>query len=529
MPIKPMYLKQNVLIEPLFNQWYAWSYLIPPAQAALYTANSHVKIMKSFVDSPQLHINALKNPAMSGGPFIRCDAGRVDEIRTLLNQTLDLQRPLIELAEAIKSLQHMLSTEATGFSLEPLYRKVPEPLKGYVEMVYDTNNSPSIRFIEGLLYKSPYYDRSWQSFDLSLIDRDDRAFVYSTPRLAQDRHFYLDAPFDHEGFDELMVMKSSPMSYERIKETLGVTGDDALFSSFFTEEAPAPTERYQGQGTRVRYFGHACLLIESRGTSIITDPVISYKFDTGIPRYTYADLPDRIDYALITHNHQDHCMFETLLQLRHKIDTLIVPKSNGGSLVDPSLKLILNNIGFRNVIEIDEAETIPLDGGGITGLPFLGEHADLNVRTKIAYLVNLHGRTVLCAADSNNIETQLYEKIRLFVPRIDTIFLGMECDGAPLSWLYGALLDKPLSRKMDQSRRLDGSDFEKALKIVEQFAPSQLYVYAMGQEPWLNYLTSIQYTEQSRPITESNKLIEECRSRGIRSERLFGQKEIFLQ
>jgi L-ascorbate metabolism protein UlaG (beta-lactamase superfamily) len=529
MPIKLMYLKQNVLIEPLLNQWYAWSYLIPPAQAALYTANSHVKIMKSFIDSPQLHINALKNPAMSGGPFIRCDAGRVDEIRTLLNQTIDLQRPLIELAEAIKDLQKTLSAEATGFSLEPLYPKVPEPLKGYVEMVYDTNNSPSIRFIEGLLYKSPYYDRSWQSFDLSLIDRDDRAFVYSTPRLAQDRHFCLDAPFDHEGFDELMVMKSSPMSYERIKEMLGGAGDDALFSSFFTEEAPAPAERYQGQGVRIRYFGHACLLIESRGTSILTDPVISYKYDTGIPRYTYADLPDRIDYALITHNHQDHCMFETLLQLRHKIGALVVPKSNGGSLVDPSLKLILNNIGFRNVIEIDEAETIPLDGGGVTGLPFLGEHADLNVRTKIAYLINLQGRTVLCAADSNNIEPRLYEKIRLFVPQIDTVFLGMECDGAPLSWLYGALLDKPLSRKMDQSRRLDGSDFEKALKIVEQFAPSQLYVYAMGQEPWLNYLTSIQYTEQSRPITESNKLIEKCRSKGIKSERLFGQKEIFLQ
>jgi hypothetical protein len=25
-----LYLKQNVLVEPLFNQWYAWSYLISP-------------------------------------------------------------------------------------------------------------------------------------------------------------------------------------------------------------------------------------------------------------------------------------------------------------------------------------------------------------------------------------------------------------------------------------------------------------------------------------------------------------------
>ena len=30
-----VYLKRNVMIEPLFNQWYAWSYLIAPATAAL--------------------------------------------------------------------------------------------------------------------------------------------------------------------------------------------------------------------------------------------------------------------------------------------------------------------------------------------------------------------------------------------------------------------------------------------------------------------------------------------------------------
>jgi L-ascorbate metabolism protein UlaG (beta-lactamase superfamily) len=526
---KPVYLKQNVLVEPLFNQWYAWSYLMPPVQAALYITNSHLKIMKSFVDSPQLHINALKNPAMMGGPFIRYDASRVNEIKTLLNRTLDDQHSLIELAEAIKSLQKILATEATGFSLEPLYQKVPEPLKGYVEMVYDMNNTASIRFIEGLLYKSPYYNRSWQSFDLSLINRDDRSFVYSTPRLSDDGHMCVEAPFDHEGVDELFEMKSVPKPLEHIKEMLNIRGNDSLFSSFFTEEAPAVTERYDGDGVRVRYFGHACLLIESNETSIITDPLVSYKFDTGIYRHTYADLPEKIDYAVITHNHQDHCMFETLLQLRHKIGTVVVSKSNGGSLADPSLKLILQSIGFRNVVEIDEMETLDIEGGSIMGLPFLGEHADLNVRTKLAYLITLKGKSVLCAADSNNIEPKLYENMKDYVKATDAVFLGMECDGAPLTWLYGPILDKPLVRKMDQSRRLDGSDFAKAIKMVEQLNPSQVYVYAMGQEPWLTYLTSIQYTEQSRPIIESNKLIEACRSRGIASERLFGHKDIFLR
>src|ERR1043166_7200796 len=30
-----VYLKENVQIEPLYNQWYAWSYLISPATAPL--------------------------------------------------------------------------------------------------------------------------------------------------------------------------------------------------------------------------------------------------------------------------------------------------------------------------------------------------------------------------------------------------------------------------------------------------------------------------------------------------------------
>ena len=101
-------------------------------------------------------------------------------------------------------------------------------------------------------------------------------------------------------------------------------------------------------------------------------------------------------------------------------------------------------------------------------------------------------------------------------------------DGAPLSWLYGPLLTRPIDRSMDASRRLAGSNYEQAIDIVNRFRCKEVYVYAMGQEPWLNYVMSIKYTEQSRPISESNKVIKECCSRGIVAERLFGEKEILL-
>src|SRR5947209_4065806 len=259
------------------------------------------------------------------------------------------------------------------------------------------------------------------------------------------------------------------------------------------------------------------------------DPMMSYTYESNISRYTYQDLPDSIDYVLITHNHQDHILFETLLQIRHKVKTIVVPRNGGGRLPDPSLKLLLQNSGFKNVIEITEMEEINDSGVHITGLPFLGEHADLDILTKMAWLISIGSHSLLFAADSCNIEPRLYEHLHRDIGDVDALFLGMECDGAPLSWLYGPLLTQRVERAMDESRRLAGSNFEQAIAIVELFNCREAYVYAMGQEPWLNYVMSIKYTEQSRPIVESNRLIQTCQERGIIAERLFGEKEILLE
>ncbi|HXQ72680.1 MAG TPA: MBL fold metallo-hydrolase [Pyrinomonadaceae bacterium] len=520
------FLRQNVIMEPLFNQWYAWSHLISPATAAMNIANSHLKLMKSYVSAPQIHANALKNPAMLGGPFIDYQGGRVGEIKGLLDRTTKEQAHLLEFAASIKTLNELLLNEAKGYSLEPLYAKVPENLKGFVELVYDLNNNPSIRFFEGLLYRSRYYDPSQQSIALSLIHHDDRAFALATPRLPDDNILHLRIPFNDVAIDELFRMRDVPQSFEFIKEMLRLEPEqEKLFSTFLTVDRPESAPRYTGEDVRLRYYGHACISVETKDVFILTDPVISYAYNNGIKRYTHLDLPDVIDYVVITHAHQDHIMFESLLQLRHKVKTVIVPKNANGSLQDPSLRLVLQTIGFKNVVELGEMETLEIEGGSVTGLPFLGEHADLNVATKLTHLVKLKGQTFLFAADTNNIEPKLYQHVYDYLGDIDVLFLGMECDGAPFSWLYGPLVTRVLDRKMDQSRRLDGSNYEKGIALVNQFNCKEVYVYAMGQEPWLNYVMSIKYTPESNPIVASNKLVADCRSRGIVAERLFGQKE----
>jgi L-ascorbate metabolism protein UlaG (beta-lactamase superfamily) len=248
-----------------------------------------------------------------------------------------------------------------------------------------------------------------------------------------------------------------------------------------------------------------------------------------VPRFTLEDLPDVIDYVVLTHNHQDHVLLETLLQLRPFIRNIIVPRAGSGQLQDPSLKLILKAVGFANVFELDEFDSVELPGGRITGLPFLGEHADLNIQGKLCHHVTLGQHSILLAADSCAVEPKIYQHAHDEVGDVDVLFLGMECGGAPLSWLYGPLLTEPLNRDQDRSRRLAGSNFPRALELVECFRPKEVYVYAMGMEPWLNHIMSLKHSETSAPMVNSNQLVNECRTRGITAERLFGMKEIIYK
>lgn len=531
MNTKEFYLKPNVVLEPLVDKWYAWSHLVSPATAAMNIVGRHHSITESYLAAPSIHAEAVLNPKMRGGPFMDFGGGRLDEVNSLHEQSLKDQSDIIRFAKAVKELDKMLAAEAKGFGLETLYPKVPEILKGYVELFYDRNNNPGFRFFESLLYKSEFYNRSSQSISMWLTNNDERPFCLSTPRLEEPDVLNLPVTFDHPCIDELAKMKRAPQTLEYIKALAGISpSQEALFETFFTDTPPPPYQRYTGDKIRMRYFGHACILVETKDISILVDPLISYYgYQSTVEHFSDVDLPDVIDYVLITHNHQDHILFETLLPLRHKIKNLIVPRTTSGKLEDPDLKLMFENVGFSNVIAMDEMETIRFSDAVLTGLPFIGEHSDLNILTKMCYLVQIGEFRLLFLADSRIVEAALYKHIHRQIGDVDVMFLGMECDGAPLTWLYGPLLTKKLARDMDGSRRLAGSDCEKGMALVDIFNPKETYVYAMGQEPWCEFISSIKYTDESNPIVQSDKLVRICRERGIVAERLFGEKELLYK
>jgi len=524
-------LADSTVAEPLINQWAVWADLISPATYSMHMLHYQIKTLASYVANPQLHVKACQNPKLAVGPFVNVPEQRADEVRDLLKRTEQDQSDNIKLAQSLIEFHEYLTREAKGQSLEPFYGKLPEPLHGYVELVYDYYSHPIVRLLESFLYESPYYKPQLQSMRIFEQKRDNsRPFFLSTPRLLGPDELDLPTPFDNPMIDELFKLDSEPQTLNRIGELLSLDADGIeRLRPLLTEEPVRLAANYEGEGVRIRYFGHACVLIEWNGVAVLTDPWVGGRStEGGQERFSHDDLPEKIDFALITHSHHDHFVPETLLRLRHRIECLVVPRTYGLFYTDVSLKLAAQKIGFRNVVEMDSLDSIKVPGGEIISVPFLGEHADL-AHGKSGYLIRAGDERILFAADSNCLDRRLYEHLRRMVGDIETVFLGMECVGAPLSWLYGALVPAKLQHSLDQSRRTKGSDSTAAFELLNAVGGKRVYIYAMGNEPWLQYGMGLGLNEESVQVKEANKVIEMARAQGFHdAQRPYCKNEIHI-
>jgi L-ascorbate metabolism protein UlaG (beta-lactamase superfamily) len=109
--------------------------------------------------------------------------------------------------------------------------------------------------------------------------------------------------------------------------------------------SPLPPDRppasVDGETVRVAYVGHASFLIQTRGLSILIDPVWAERVSpfafvgpkrVNPPGIAFDDLP-RIDCVLVTHNHYDHMDVATIARLWQRFaPRIVVPLGNDAIL-----------------------------------------------------------------------------------------------------------------------------------------------------------------------------------------------------
>lgn len=524
-----VYLRPEVKLEPLVGGWYAWPYLIAPVQFALNLRYRLLPLLRSFVNNPNVHLAASSDPKMYGGPFMSLQSSDVHAVEALAERTTTEFSSLLKFAEDLKEFSVSLNDDANGYSLNEFYDELPASLRGLVECTYDQFDNAKVRVFEALVYDE-FSEVDVQDVELQLVGEKERHFFMSTPRICGATSIRLGAGFRDGRLDELAKMRTQARPFAEVVELFDVPNEDReKFAAMFSPTSPTitPNRDYDGEDVRVRYFGHACVLVQTARVSVLFDPMFAFEQVTD-SRFTFVDLPGFIDYVVVTHSHQDHFCAEMLIQLRHRVGRVVVPGNNPGSVLDPCMKLIFKAMGYERIDVLAPFDTLTLPGGELLSLPFTGEHADLDIYSKQSISLKLNDRNLLFLIDSDGVDRKLYSRIMKRIGIVDIVFIGMECHGAPLTWLYEPLMGQAISRKNNESRRLSGADCERAWNVLSSVNSPRVFVYAMGQEPWLQYMMGLKYEPDSVQLVESDRLLGLCSSAGIGAERLFCSKELVI-
>jgi UDP-MurNAc hydroxylase len=114
---------------------------------------------------------------------------------------------------------------------------------------------------------------------------------------------------------------------------------------------------------KIRFVGHACIVVEGSGTSILMDPWFSGKIFNNSwtlrpePQFD-STLLDKIGYLWISHEHPDHCHFPTLssfpASFKQRVTVLLQERDYA------KLITALKGIGYRNFRLLPHRTIVPL-------------------------------------------------------------------------------------------------------------------------------------------------------------------------
>jgi glyoxylase-like metal-dependent hydrolase (beta-lactamase superfamily II) len=116
---------------------------------------------------------------------------------------------------------------------------------------------------------------------------------------------------------------------------------------------PRVNETLGAEDVAITFVNHATFLIQTRGITILTDPVWSDRASpfrrigpkrVRKPGVAFEDLP-KIDVIILSHNHYDHLDIATLRQLQQSFAPTVLAAAGDARLV--------GSLGFEDVRELD--------------------------------------------------------------------------------------------------------------------------------------------------------------------------------
>jgi len=132
----------------------------------------------------------------------------------------------------------------------------------------------------------------------------------------------------------------------------------------------------------IHLVGHACIVVETLGTSILMDPWLSGKIFNDSwtlrpePKFDPSLLND-IDYLWISHEHPDHCHFPTLdsfpASFKQRVTVLFQERDH------PKIVAALTNLGYQHFRLLPHRVIVPLatPSGHLSGAKVYCYHAGL--------------------------------------------------------------------------------------------------------------------------------------------------------
>ena len=520
-------LADHVVAEPLVHGFHAWWCGVSPFSGAMHAARYSLPTLEAYLADPEECYRYAKDPRLAGSRFPALDPRRLPEVEAFVAEYRAAYADAVRFTGAVLELGELLVNEAKGQAMEGFYSRVPAPLRGLVELVYDYHNRPHAVFDEGFGYRSSLYKRSGQELRLFEHESDaSRPFYVSTPRLPDAGEFSWKVPFADPRVRDLFALDLEPGPIEGVLDRMG--GSAEHLRRLLVEAPPRCRPAWTGSAPRVTYIGHACILIERAGRSVLFDPFLEVLPRQGeAARFSYDALPPRIDLAVITHVHTDHFALEPMLRLLPRVERLVVPRAANLMVGDVSMRRVAEAIGYRDIVEVETFDSVRVgDAMELTATPFMGEHGDVAHRSKQTYFLRAGDETFYVAADSLSLEPEVARTVRRELGDAQTVFMNTETEGAPLSWPFDGLFPKKRNRELERTRRCRGSNHDEGLALLRELGARRFYNYAMGLEPWLSRILGPASPPESSRMLESERLVQSARSQGIEADRLIGSKEL---